>query len=374
MALNWRFILIVAGIVTAFAFAIGWYAGRDSNVPQRSKNKPSFPFRSQEDEEGSEDEEFDAEAMIESLGDAYGEITLVDEPLSLPGGVDVHPEPDDKTKPVAHLEGGSGVYHVGKLEDWSLIGWPGGKPTSFGWTRLATAKAVETAEPEDEEEIGTIRGTVSFVGTAPTMRVPAARKKADFCKNSDTVHNAVIESGGRLADVYVRVSRIKGAWQPAENHLQVGFRGCVLSPRVQGLQVGQTLEIVNDDPTTHNIRATAASTTLFNERLASGTPFVEKSFFTEAVVVMTCETHKWERSFVFVTDHPFFAVTGNDGNFALNDVPSGNYTIEAWHSQFGVKREHNVRVSRGEETELRFTFSSSDRPPKDNANELRGLF
>jgi hypothetical protein len=39
--------------------------------------------------------------------------------------------------------------------------------------------------------------------------------------------------------------------------------------------------------------------------------------------------------YVAVTDHPFFAVTGDDGSFTIPNVPAGTYTVEAWHERFG---------------------------------------
>jgi hypothetical protein len=375
LSLNWRTILIVSGILVAIAFVFGWLAGRESKpTGPRSEKKASFPFRSDDEETAEEtggEEDFDAEAMLESIGDAYGEITLVDEPLVLAHAVDVHPQPDDKTKPVGHFERGSSVYQVGKIEDWSLIGWPKDKPKSFGWIR---ASAEPPPSPEPEEDAGVVRGTVNFVGQAPTMKVPAARKRAEYCKQSPLEHNAVKVVRGRLADVFVRLRGVKGAWQPPESHAQIAYRACELEPRVQGVLAGQTIEIVNDDPTTHHVHAHAGSTSLFDVLFNKGAVPVEKAFFDEAIIAITCDTHKWERAFVFVADDPFFAVTEASGYFALEDVPAGSYTLETWHSQFGAKKEHNVRVSRGEPTEVIITYMHSDRPPKENLNELRGLF
>ena len=49
-----------------------------------------------------------------------------------------------------------------------------------------------------------------------------------------------------------------------------------------------------------------------------------------------CDVHPWMTGYVAVTDHPFFAVTGDDGSFTIPNVPAGTYTIEAWHERFGT--------------------------------------
>jgi hypothetical protein len=273
---------------------------------------------------------------------------------------------------------------VGKLDDWSLIGWPSEEPKGFGWIRPADSIAELEAEPEepapaDEPDGGSVRGTVSLFGTPPEMKVPRARKKAEVCNKSETVHNAVIAPSGKLADVFVRLRDVKGAWQPPDVDAHMSYRSCVVQPRVQGVMVGQTLEILNEDATSHQLRAAANTTTLFQttlfqEALAQGTPAVEKTFYIEAVLRVSCDRHPWERGFVVVNEHPFFTVTGVDGAFAIENVPDGSYTVETWHSQFGVKRQQSVRVRRGEATELIFSYSGKDRPPKENPGELRGLF
>jgi hypothetical protein len=36
-------------------------------------------------------------------------------------------------------------------------------------------------------------------------------------------------------------------------------------------------------------------------------------------------------TYVFVVDHPFFAVTDKDGRFTIKNVPPGKYLLEAFH-------------------------------------------
>jgi len=52
-----------------------------------------------------------------------------------------------------------------------------------------------------------------------------------------------------------------------------------------------------------------------------------------------CDVHQWMRAYVAVFDHPFFAVTGNGGRFAISSLPPGQYTVVAWHEKYGEKRQ-----------------------------------
>jgi hypothetical protein len=47
-----------------------------------------------------------------------------------------------------------------------------------------------------------------------------------------------------------------------------------------------------------------------------------------------------------VAEHPFYAVTNERGEFALENVPPGAYTLQVWHESLaGVKKD--VAVSDG---------------------------
>jgi hypothetical protein len=42
------------------------------------------------------------------------------------------------------------------------------------------------------------------------------------------------------------------------------------------------------------------------------------------------------KAWVAVLDHPYFAVTGEDGSFDLRGLPPGEYTLEVWHEKLGT--------------------------------------
>jgi len=39
---------------------------------------------------------------------------------------------------------------------------------------------------------------------------------------------------------------------------------------------------------------------------------------------------------VVVADHPFYTITGDDGEFKLSNVPPGRYTLEVWQEVLGT--------------------------------------
>ena len=63
------------------------------------------------------------------------------------------------------------------------------------------------------------------------------------------------------------------------------------------------------------------------------------------------------QAFVGVVEHPYFAVTGEDGSFSIPNLPAGTYTIGAWHESLG-EQEQSVTVEANGTAEVTFDFGS----------------
>jgi plastocyanin len=136
----------------------------------------------------------------------------------------------------------------------------------------------------------------------------------------------------------------------------LGQEGCMYRPRVLGIQVGQTLEILNGDDTLHNIHAMPERNAEFN-KAQNGRGFLNTHVFSteEVLVPFKCDVHKWMNAYVGVVHHPFFAVTGADGSFELKGLPPGTYTIEAVHETLG-RQEQTVTLADAGSQRVAFAF------------------
>ena len=110
--------------------------------------------------------------------------------------------------------------------------------------------------------------------------------------------------------------------------------GCRYHPHVLGVMAGQTIKIVNGDPTTHNIHPTPKDNREWNESQAPQAAPLEKTFAREEIMLpVKCNQHPWMRMFVNVVKNPFYAVTGPDGKFEIKGLPPGDYTIAFVHEK-----------------------------------------
>jgi hypothetical protein len=87
-----------------------------------------------------------------------------------------------------------------------------------------------------------------------------------------------------------------------------------------------------------------------------GSPAIEETFIApELAIPVKCNVHPWMKGYLFVFDHPFYAVTSKDGRFSLQGLPPGTYTIGAWQELYGT-REQTVTIGTKQSANLDFSF------------------
>src|SRR5947208_12233399 len=174
--------------------------------------------------------------------------------------------------------------------------------------------------------------------------------------------------GKSLANVFVSVKDGLGNYvfdTPTES-AKIDQKECRYHPHVFGMRVGQPLEIVNSDPTLHNIHAMPKSNQEFNNgQPIQGMKMTHTFTAKEVMVPFKCDVHGWMNAYVGVLDHPYFATSDKGGKFEIKDLPAGTYTIEAWHEKLGTQ-EQKVTLGEKETKEITFTFKAAGGPTPTN--------
>jgi plastocyanin len=226
------------------------------------------------------------------------------------------------------------------------------------------APAAEKAAEPVAAGFGAVTGTVAFSGKAPEM-AELPRKADPVCAAKPMKSNEVIVNGNAtLKDVLVRITpgTVKGKFAAPTTPAMVKQQDCMYVPRVQGAVAGQIVEIENEDKTMHNVHTYKGQETILNQGQPAGSPPIKKdSIASEAAVLkFKCDVHPWMTGFLVVTDHPFFQTTGADGAFKLDKVPAGKYTVEAWHSKYGLKTAQ-VTVEANKSAEAKFAYDGTEK-------------
>src|SRR6202047_783123 len=204
----------------------------------------------------------------------------------------------------------------------------------------AASTAVPAATRIDPATVASVSGTVKFDGAAPKAAKIDMSQDAN-CAGSNTPEN-IVRSGGHLENVFIYVKEGLGsrAFDVPKDAVTLTQSGCKYKPHVIGVIVGQTIKIVNGDPTTHNIHPTPKDNREWNESQAPQAAPITKTFAREEILLpVKCNQHPWMRMFVNVVKSPYYAVSGPDGKFEIKGLPPGDYTIAFVHEKFGEQTQ-----------------------------------
>jgi plastocyanin len=256
-----------------------------------------------------------------------------------------------------------------------------------GWTAAAALAASVTAcggskeasntvaEPVgggpkvDTATAGEVKGSVAVDGAVP-KNDPIKMNADPVCVRENTTPQfqetyEVGSDGKALANVFVYVKDGLGNYSydmPTEK-ATIDQKSCRYHPHVFGMRVGQPLEIVNSDPTLHNIHAMPKANQEFNNGQPIQGMKMTHTFTTKEVMVpFKCDVHSWMNAYVGVLDHPYFAVSDKEGKFDIKTLPPGTYTIEAWHEKLGTATQQ-VTIGPSETKEITFTFKAAGPTP-----------
>ena len=205
-----------------------------------------------------------------------------------------------------------------------------------------------------------ISGMVMFSGSAPANpAIDMSEEPACAAKYPDGPTNPIVSvTDGHLANVFVRVvGGLPGGPYPMPSEpATIDQNGCLYTPRVVGVMVGQTLAITNSDPLLHNIKAVPTENRLFNISQPRAGMTSNRTFTApEIMVPFECSVHGWMNAYAGVVEHPYFAVSGADGSFTIGGLPAGTYQVEAWHETLGTQ-SGDVTVEADGSATLNFTF------------------
>ena len=152
---------------------------------------------------------------------------------------------------------------------------------------------------------GTIVGKVNFKGTkpAPTMiKMSADPKCVSMHSGKDVAADQiVVNPNNTLQWVFVYVKKgLEGKTFPVPaQKVTIDQKGCQYHPHVFGMMAKQQLEIINGDPTLHNIHALPKNSTQFNIAQPIKDMKTTKTFDKpEVMVKIKCEVHNWMADYV----------------------------------------------------------------------------
>ncbi len=192
---------------------------------------------------------------------------------------------------------------------------------------------------------GLVRGMVRLSGSVSDMTVPTG-KDEKICGPTVLLSRLSTGRNGGVKNAVVYIQNIEGGKPFAsDKKYLLDQHGCKYEPHVMVLPFGSPLEIVNNDPVLHNVHVSELGSgrmSLLNiaqpirgQRSVIQGSQIKKTGF----LVATCDAgHPWMNAYIMVADQPYFAMTDTDGNYAIENIPPGEYRLVMWHEGVRVTK------------------------------------
>ena len=232
----------------------------------------------------------------------------------------------------------------------------------------------------DDDATTAIVGTVKFDGARPSRRLISLFGKDGKLSDCHELHkdglldeNLIVGQKGQLANVFIYLKKglAKQKYPIPDEPAILDQDHCMFHPRVQGVMVGQELLMRNSDPVIHNVRSLSLRNRAFNIGQPAKTPDRVRVFKKpEHKIKIQCDFHPWMTAYLFVMDHPYFAVTGEKGQFRIEGIPPGDYEIAAWHEELG-EQVQRIAVAANSRTEFAISFRTNTR--SENSSEPQSI-
>ncbi len=227
---------------------------------------------------------------------------------------------------------------------------------SFFCLPLVSA-AYETTEVQNG---GSIEGTVEYMGaTVPQDKTYTLSSDVKYCGKEIRTEKYLISPDKKIKNVVVYIEGIDRGKAIPEETLVVIDTKCTFVPHISVGFKGNKFIVKNEDPVLHTIHiyTSISGKTMFNIALPEKGSTVIKNLTKAGLMDLNCDCHPWMQGYVYVFEHPYAAVTDDSGNFVIENIPPGRYTVGAWHEALGNIELSDVSVESGKASKIKLQYT-----------------
>lgn len=214
------------------------------------------------------------------------------------------------------------------------------------------------------QDTGSVSGKATLEGRAPK---PKKLLMSDpFCLGcwrdetplSESIVVRQVDGENRLQWMVVQVSsNVEGKFEAPRGAVEINQFRCRYEPHVAIAMKGQLVRFKNDDDTMHAVVATFARNPNINAAIAKKGGSIERVLANAEpdAVAVTCGPHPWMLCWLWILDHPYFALTDENGNYEIKGLPAGEHELTFWHEKLGEKKVR-VKIEAGKTATRDITF------------------
>ena len=152
---------------------------------------------------------------------------------------------------------------------------------------------------------------------------------ASAAASAETLTGQFSDPALRRKAQLVYIESAPGRFAPPAQPVTVNQKGNTYLPHLVPVLAGTKVIFRSVDPELHNVYARQSKETLFNRAVLQNQQF-EKTFEELGVIHLACNVHREMSADIVVLQNPFFARPDKKGNFTIENVPAGTYTLRVW--------------------------------------------
>ncbi|MGC4031828.1 MAG: carboxypeptidase regulatory-like domain-containing protein [Tepidisphaeraceae bacterium] len=201
-----------------------------------------------------------------------------------------------------------------------------------------------------------VTGRVIFNAVPP--KLDPLRNKPCCPDSPETLsdESVIVGKDNGLANVFVYLEngpKTDGSSLPAA---LLDQKYCQYIPHVVGVVVNQPLTLRSSDPVPHNVKIKPPGEGERNYSMKAAGESEVTQLLRPGFATSHCDVHPWMTAVIGVFDNPFFAVTDKNGNFKIENVPDGTYTVIARHERYLKTPPQTITIAGGKAVSVDFKY------------------
>ena len=247
------------------------------------------------------------------------------------------------------------------------------RPIIFITTLLSfTSLSVESNAYQEMEVTngGSIQGKATMFGEMPYPRVYhlILFPNIDMCAEVDTddemnrvLDDFKISEDGGLKDVVITLEHVEAGKPFNKKPILIDSEDCKFTPDVNAVRQGEAFQVNNLDAVMHNSQVYQAergkiiqNLPVPPEEVTDGKVTFQKKF---KIFQMICGMHEFMQTWGYRVQNPYYFVTKLGGEFKIDNIPSGDYILNAWHYLMKPQNQR-IHVAKNGTIDVNFKFDA----------------
>ena len=218
---------------------------------------------------------------------------------------------------------------------------------------------------------GTIQGKAIMIGEMPQPRVYhlILFPNIDMCAEIDTddemnrvLDDFKISEDGGLKDVVITLESVEAGKPFNKEPILIDSEDCKFSPDVNVARQGEVFKVNNIDAVMHNSQVYQAERGKIIQNLpvppestTNGKVTFQRKY---KIFQMICGMHEFMQTWGYRVQNPYYFITKLGGDFKIDNIPPGDYSLNAWHYLMKPQSQ-KIHIGKNGTVDVKFSFDAN---------------